>query len=150
MLNPVSKLDFNDAQIKHFTPEEFGCKCGECDGSARMDMVFVKLLDEFRAFVEIPFIISSGYRCPLHPIEKRKSAPGPHSTGQAADILLHGEQMWYVKQHLGRFKPSGFMEDRLHFWGIGENQKGPIESRFLHLDICDAAPNRPRPHCWTY
>jgi DNA-binding NarL/FixJ family response regulator len=40
--------------------------------------------------------ITSGYRCPKHPIEAKKAAPGAHSTGLACDIGVSGSEAHQV------------------------------------------------------
>ena len=140
--------------ITHFKPEEFFCKCNDCHdpensrryvtnaGYREMDFGFVQLLDQIREYSGIPMTITSGYRCPNHPIEKAKSAPGPHSTGKAADILAHGEHAQRIVElalHHADYGP-----------GIGLMQHGDLSQRFVHLDYCEDAPGRPRPWIWTY
>jgi uncharacterized protein YcbK (DUF882 family) len=36
--------------------------------------------------------ITSGYRCTEHPIEAKKSAPNPHTTGLACDVAVEGAE----------------------------------------------------------
>jgi hypothetical protein len=36
------------------------------------------------------------------------------------------------------------------FTGIGVNQKGAHDGRFIHLDDLDNAPGQPRPCIWSY
>ncbi len=128
--------------MKHFDISEFRCNCGKCLRRTEppMDPNFLDLLDGLRDLADFPFIITSGYRCSEHPIEKAKQSPGPHSTGKAADIALFGNRL-----HTVLFSHAVYW-----FTGIGLNQKGDISQRFLHLDTCEAGPNRPRPHVWTY
>lgn len=154
MLLKVTDGILKNSGIRYFTANEFRCKCfmqlpaGQgCGGDTKMDMAFIKLLDEFRDFCGFAFRITSAYRCPDHPIEAKKEHPGPHQTGQAVDIAVWGHSAYDLKMALGKFVPS---EPRLGFFGVGENQKGNIDSRFIHLDMCENTPYRPRPHCWTY
>ena len=145
MSDPFSEYErkFRDNHIEHFTPEEFMCKCGSEFGLCDMlvlDMDFINRLESFRASVGIPMRITSGYRCGFHPIEVRKVHPGPHRTGKAADIAILGASL---HEMLCSLVPHDFT-------GIGLNQKGDHDERFLHLDTCGAEPWRPRPHVWTY
>lgn len=79
--------------------------------------------------------ISSGYRCPRHPIEAAKSAPGAHSTGLACDIAVSGDDAYEV---LKLALEHGFT-------GIGVQQKG--SGRFIHLDMVKGDN---RPAVWSY
>lgn len=132
----------NWTMIKHFTPGEFACKCGECGSTGNeMDLDFISLLDQLRTRQDHAMIITSGYRCPEY--NSRISSTGfdgPHTTGRAADVGVSGEQAFnLVKQcSLG-----GWMS------GIGINQKGSHDKRFIHLDNLEG-PDHPRPRIWTY
>ncbi len=137
---------FKLAEIKHFIPEEFVCKCGEDDCSYLvLDMDFVALLDDFRNDMGFAFRLTSGYRCPLHPAEREKIHPGPHQTGKAVDGAFVGLSAYSLLYGLGMHTAHGSP-----FMGIGLNQKGDHDTRFIHLDTCVSEPWRPRPHIWTY
>ena len=84
---------------------------------------FMERLQRLRLEFGKPMRITSGYRCPSHPIEAKKTAPGPHSTGLACDVGVQGAD---AHQLLGLALAQGFK-------GIGVQQKG--EGRFLHLDL---------------
>lgn len=106
--------------IKHFKKEEFACShCGE----NKIELDFVKMLDDIRESLGQPMVISSGYRCPEHPREKTKDEPGPHSTGRAADILCAGEHARDLSKKVVPVFP-----------GIGIHQKGDWDQRFIHVD----------------
>ena len=45
-------------------------------------------VDELRDRCGFPFVITSGYRSPQHPIEAKKDVPGTHAQGIAADIKI--------------------------------------------------------------
>lgn len=127
--------------MKYFHLREFACQCGECDSDgSEMSETFLEALEALRYICGFPFIITSGYRCQLHPVERRKKAPGTHSGGVAADILVSGDKALAVlrnAQNMGVFT------------GIGVNQKG--NGRFIHLDIAgDFEFGAPRPHIWSY
>lgn len=141
---------YKSLKIHHFDPVEFVCKCGDpnCFDEG-MDHDFLKLLQHFRNYTSIPMRVTSGFRCGFHPIEAKKTHPGPHTTGRAADFALVGASCHEILYELGWFNST--QEDQsLRFRGIGLNQKGDHDDRFLHLDVCDAEPWRPRPHVWTY
>ena len=73
--------------MRYFQPSEFACKCGRCGGGAdRMASDLLDRLDEARAMAGIPFVISSGYRCPAHNKAVGGVADSAHTRGYAADI----------------------------------------------------------------
>jgi uncharacterized protein YcbK (DUF882 family) len=93
-------------------------------------------LDVLRELMGIPLPVTSGYRCPDHPIEARKeSGPGAHSTGLAVDIGVQGKDAH-------RLIALAMMHDCPR---IGINQKG--SGRFIHLDWDYTKPN---PTIWSY
>jgi len=65
--------------MKYFKLREFVCTC--C-GKSKINRTFVKVLDAARAYSkdedgsDIPFIITSGYRCENHP----ESVKNPNSS----------------------------------------------------------------------
>jgi uncharacterized protein YcbK (DUF882 family) len=69
--------------MKYFKPEEFLCRCG-C-GDMKMDQSFVEMLDAAREKAGIPFVISSGKRCPKHNKEVNSTSTN-HTLGVASDI----------------------------------------------------------------
>ena len=120
---------------KYFTVDELHCQhCGK-DG---MNQVFMQRVESLREKVGFPFIISSAYRCPDHPIEARKNAPGAHASGRAVDIAVSHKNAYRLLQ--------GALE--AGFTGIGVSQKGGV--RFIHLDDLPDSEGRPRPHVWSY
>lgn len=129
-------------KIQHFKPEEFACKCCECNGDGYfMDGDFIRKLDDLRQRMNMPMIITSGYRCPAY--NSRISSTGengPHTTGRAADIGISGDRAFHL---LRQCTLGGWMS------GIGINQKGPHNKRFIHLDDLNG-PDHPRPRVWTY
>lgn len=86
-----------------------------------------------------PFIITSGYRCPNHPIEAAKGWPGTHTLGVAADIR--------AASSLARMLLN-YALNRSDFTGIGIKQHGV--GRYIHLDMAASEPPRVRPALWTY
>jgi uncharacterized protein YcbK (DUF882 family) len=98
-----------------------------------MDQHFVEKLDAAREYLSLPFVITSGYRCAAHNDAVSDSGTtGPHTTGKAADIALSYQDARKALPTLS-----------LRFGGIGLQQKGPRDSRFIHVD--DLAPR-----IWTY
>lgn len=120
----------------YFTKEEMRCQCGcEQDG---MHSEFMEKLTSLRADWGQPMVVTSGYRCPNHPIEAKKAKPGAHASGRAVDIAIQGEDAYkFLCTALGH-----------GFNGIGVNQKG--SARFIHLDDLTRDEGWPRPNVWSY
>ena len=78
-----------------------------------------------------PLRVTSWYRDPDHPLESAKPHPGAHSTGLAADIAVHGDRAIQAVR-------EGVCEAH----GVGVQQAGPLEDRYVHLDFAAANPNR--------
>lgn len=106
----------------YFEREEFACSE---TGENLIEDGFVHRLDELRERCGFPFIITSGYRSPLHSIEAAKSAPGQHTTGRAADIAVNGGVQRYTL--LREAFDMGFS-------GIG------VHRDFIHIDERLAQP----------
>jgi len=121
--------------FKYFTDDEL--KCQHC-GEHGIDGYFMAKIDNLREELGFPFPVTSGYRCPEHPIEARKKAPGAHTTGKAIDIGVSGNEAYMLIE----------AAIRDNFTGIGINQKG--DSRFIHLDIIPHSSSSPRPWIWSY
>ncbi len=111
--------------------------CQHC-GRAEMDEDFMWRLQDLREAYGKPMRITSGYRCPEHPIEARKSKPGAHTTGRAVDVgVARGDA--YALMRLAM---------RMGFTGVGVQQKG--DGRFVHLDDLTSKEGWPRPTVWSY
>lgn len=123
--------------MKYFKPEEFACKCG-C-GQNNMHPGFLERLDMLRHKLGFPLTVTSGFRCRNHNRNvSHTGTEGPHTTGQAADLLVAGDralELIIAARELG-------------FTGFGVSQKGP--SRFVHLDDLPPLLDRPRPWLWSY
>jgi zinc D-Ala-D-Ala carboxypeptidase len=122
-----------------FTLEELKCHCGKC-GSTGLEMkaTFMDKLQALRNKLGFPMNITSGYRCPAYNASiSHSGSDGVHTTGQAVDIAVRGEQAYLlIKAAL-----------EMGFTGVGIDQEGA--SRFVHLDIA-IAPDYPRPTIWSY
>ena len=104
-----------------------------------MNAEFMQALQELRIAFGKPMTITSGYRCPSHPIEaskiERGGRPGSHASGCAADIAVsRGDAVQLLRYALqdGRFT------------GFGVQQKSG--GRFIHLDTLTTN----RPMIWSY
>jgi len=119
----------------YFSSEEMSCSH---TGLEKMDARFMEMLTELRVAYAKPLRVTSAYRDATHPIEAKKSKPGAHATGKAADIAVErGDAYEVLKIAL-----------EIGFTGIGVAQKG--SGRFLHLDICEPEDGMIRPTVWSY
>ena len=134
-------MTWND--LEYFGEHEFKCRCG-CD-NADMAAAFLKVLDHIRAEFGKPMKISSGYRCAKHPVEARKAQPGTgaHCTGRACDVVIAGS---------AGYELLGIILDKIEITGIGVNQRGAWDKRFIHLDTVEAGAGSVlnRPNLWSY
>jgi len=108
--------------FKYFELSEFDCQETGCN---RMENEFIDALDELREACGFSFTITSGYRDPSHSIEAKKSTPGAHAQGIAADIKVTGgaQRMAIVEQAV-----------KLGFTGIG------VAKTFVHVDKRTTTP----------
>ena len=113
--------------LKYFHISEFDCSCGRlnCKGE-NMNVEFLKTLDDARNLSEIPFFITSGYRCEAKQQEltelgyKTAKIRSPHLDGLAADIsVTDARSRWIIVNSLVL---AGFSR-------IG------ISDTFIHVDL---------------
>lgn len=124
---------------KYFSQEEMRCRCGKCNGLPKPELM--EKLESLRKDLGISLPVSSGYRCPeYNNIVSGTGLIGPHTTGLAVDLRIHG-----LKAFLVVSKAAEYL-----FTGIGIFQKGELNSRFIHLDCLDADMTRTRPALWSY
>ena len=117
----------------NFDREEFICShCGE-EGITEG---LVAKLQQLRGLYGKPIHITSGYRCPDHPIEREKPQPGTHAMGIACDIDVNRSDAYHLLK----------LAFDLGFQGIGVQQKG--QGRFIHLDL--GGHGLIRPTIWSY
>jgi zinc D-Ala-D-Ala carboxypeptidase len=114
-------------QMQYFDIKDFDC---QETGTNEMNPFFLEKLDQLRHQCGFPFIITSGYRDPTHSIEARKTRPGTHARGIAADIKINSGSEGYVivKEAM-----------KMGFGGIG------IAKNFIHVDVRDTVQV-----IWTY
>ena len=95
-----------------------------------MEKDFLSKLDALREYCGFPFVITSGYRSPDHPLEAIKEIPGTHAQGIAADIKITNAAHRYaiIREALS-----------MGFTGIG------VARDFIHVDTRGTAPV-----IWTY
>ena len=113
--------------MKYFSTSEFDCKH---TGENCMKPEFLLKLDALRESCGFPFVITSGYRSPDHPIEAVKEIPGTHAQGIAADIKITNSAHRYtiIREALAH-----------GFTGLG------VAGDFIHVDTRGTVPV-----IWTY
>jgi zinc D-Ala-D-Ala carboxypeptidase len=108
--------------FRYFTREEFDC---QETGENEMKDEFIHALDALRHECGFSFQITSGYRSPNHSIEAKKSKPGTHAQGIAADIAVaDGNQRYLIVKNAMA----------MAFSGIG------IHKNFIHVDTRQSVP----------
>ncbi len=132
-----TERNWDSRQWPNFSYEEMACShCGRNE----MDVLFMSTLQQIRRATGA-LTVSSGYRCPEHPVEDAKNEPGAHTFGKAVDLAVQGAKALSVVKMALEY---GMM-------GIGVSQKG--DSRFIHLDTMnntDDGGRFPRPTIWSY
>lgn len=121
--------------LEYFKPHEFACKCGKCGGGIdRMDPWLLQLIDRARERAGVPFVITSGYRCPTHNRNVGGVADSAHVYGLAVDIRTATSQARFavVKALLS-----------LSARRIGISFKG----NFVHVDVDEG---KPQDVIWPY
>jgi len=108
--------------VKYFSTSEFDCKH---TGENRMEQDFLSKLDALREACGFPFVITSGYRSPDHPLEAVKEIPGTHAQGIAADIKITNSAQRYtiIREALAH-----------GFTGLG------VAGDFIHVDTRGTVP----------
>ena len=133
------KMNNQKSPWPHFSHKELECHCG-CS-QMHMDPDFMLKIEELRHSFGKPMRVSSAYRCANHNERISKTGRnGPHTTGQAIDILVSGGDAYELLHYAIGYG----------FAGIGLRQSGPHANRFIHLDRLESLPSRPRPRVWSY
>ena len=105
--------------IEYFKPTEF--ECTHC-GKNEIKIELVEKLDKLRSLYKLPIKISSGYRCPDHPLSVSRPTSS-HIKGEACDISVRTSRERYMLLML-------IMTNNL-FKRIGISNK----DNFIHVDI---------------
>lgn len=72
---------------EHFCSREFACHhCGQC----KVNMELVIALEKLRKLVNVPIIITSGYRCPIHNKTVGGVKNSQHLFNNAVDVKIKG------------------------------------------------------------
>jgi uncharacterized protein YcbK (DUF882 family) len=117
---------------KHFINAEFACKCG-C-GTNKIRTEFITRLDHARDRASVPFVITSGYRCPDHNRRVGGVPDSAHAHGWAADIVFrNGHDGFLILEALLN----------VGFTRVGIDSK----RKFIHVD---ADPSKPAQVIWGY
>lgn len=117
--------------MKHFKLKEFQCKCGCKTNEINAD--FLEMLVRARKIANTPFRITSGYRCPEHPLSK-KNPTSSHIKGIAVDIAFsNGQNLAIIMGALGG---AGFERFGINF-----------ENHFIHVD---SDKEKSSPNIWGY
>ena len=124
---------------EHFTPNELA---SNGDGSLIVVPIFLDKLEMLRRLVGHPLFLTSAYRDPVYNnIVSSTGLEGPHTTGRAADIGIHGAPAYALIEHI----------PVVGFTGCGIKQKGSLSSRFIHVDDLEEEDGHmPRPWLWSY
>jgi len=105
--------------MNFFTPTETECRCG-C--GMQIDDALLKQLNDARAIAGVPFVITSGARCPWHNKQVGGVEDSSHTKGLAVDIAVpSSERTFHIMKGL---MDAGFKR-------IGWNQS----KKFIHADI---------------
>lgn len=114
---------------EHFSEAELQCHCG-C-GQNECEQEMVDALEDFRAAVGAPVIVTSAYRCKVSNKKAGGAASSQHLTGCAADVKVKGKtarELYAIAQEV----------PEIH--GLGVNDFNNV----LHVDV------RRAPAKWCY
>lgn len=104
---------------EHFNLREFQCKhCGQ----AKISYKLVSMLEALRQELGVPFVITSGYRCPNHNANVGGAKNSFHVQGLACDIAC--PKGWTVEAFTKKCLEHGFT-------GVGAY---PAQN-FVHVDV---------------
>ena len=108
--------------IRHFTREEFACKCGACGGfPAEPSERLVRIAQGVREHFDAPAIVSSGVRCPVHNMAVGGVANSRHLPGKAMDFRIRGRAAAEVLDYVNR--------------QTGIRYAYAIDASFVHMDV---------------
>lgn len=131
----ITAADWDATRWPNMDPvKEVACK--HC-GLIRVEDYFLDEIQTLRDAYGLPIYFSSFYRCPVH--NKKVSSTGstgPHTKG-AADLIVNHDRAIKILS----------IATQLKFTGIGVSQRGPISSRFIHLDMVSRSYGRA---LWSY
>jgi len=120
---------------RYFPEKEM--RCHHC-GLWHMEHLFMCKLVNLRSALGFPLPVTSGFRCHTHDFDVGGS--GNHPLGHCADIKIYGYRAYKLISQACL----------LGFTGIGVHQRGPMETRYIHIDDLPEIKGRPRPWIWSY
>lgn len=77
--------------IDFFHPSEFQCRCGCGKGFEDMDPAFLEKLLVARWHADVPFVLSSAFRCHKHNAKVGGEPNSAHLYGMAVDIIARDD-----------------------------------------------------------
>lgn len=104
---------------EHFNLREFQCKCG-C-GTLKISSRLIAMLEALRQELKVPFVITSGYRCPTHNANVGGDKNSFHMQGLACDIIC--PQGYSVEEFARICLDHGFSVGAYH------------AQSFVHVDV---------------
>jgi uncharacterized protein YcbK (DUF882 family) len=102
---------------RYFDESEFWCSCCQMQD---MNSVLISMLDQARGLADVPFVITSGYRCKRHNAQIGGVPTSAHTFGLAVDIACSSSRLRF--RILRALIKAGF-----HRIGIAKS--------FIHVDI---------------
>lgn len=132
----VASVDPRKWHWANFSPAEMACRK---HGIVVIRPSFMDDLQTVRNRLNLPMMITSGYRSPEHNAEVSSTGAldGPHVSAQAVDIAIkQGDAFTLVDLAI-----------QMGFVGIGLRQHGDLTKRFVHLDKWE---KRSVARIWTY
>ena len=105
---------------KHFSSNEFKCKCGNCE-LVEPPKELIDILEDVREHFGKPLTIMSGYRCEAHNSNVGGAKKSKHKLGIASDIQVKDTSPNRVQLYLLNKYPNDY--------GIG---RYPY---FTHIDV---------------
>lgn len=108
--------------IKHFTREEYACKCGKCGGfPVEPQEKLVKAEDKVRDHFGVRIYNTSGVRCKTHNANVGGVSNSRHLSGKAVDFCVEGFSASMVLAYVQKLP-----EIRYAY---------AIDSKHVHMDI---------------
>ena len=114
---------------EYFVREEFQCSC--C-GEEQMDETFLRTLNKARGLGDVPYTITSGYRCESHNAAVGGATHSAHKSGHGVDISCSSTANRFII--IANLLACGF------------NRIG-VSNNFIHVDD---DPSLPCNVMWTY